>query len=273
VNTPRPLKAERPLPPWSREQATHRKEPQLRRQSSAMSRVAPLFATLTRDMSVAARKERHSETHMTFSRKQATLEQEITIEELHFLRSAPCPVLAISQRITRAIVTRLHAGGMRAPPPIISRIFQEISNGLLAYNGATKMKEIAVPFAFVQFNALLLIVFFIAIPVSMANLAVSHTDAVADSPFLACLVIFSSVLTVGSFTALWLIANELEDPFGAEPNDMPMLQFHNEFCDSLHFLLHHSWMKYDQWAVSEGPWVNPVPGADRRPRAAAPAAT
>ena len=35
-----------------------------------------------------------------------------------------------------------------------------------------------------------------------------------------------SMFTVGSFTALWLIANELEDPFGPDPNDMPMLQFH-----------------------------------------------
>ena len=31
---------------------------------------------------------------------------------------------------------------MRAPPPIVSRIFQELSNGLLAYNNATKMKAI-----------------------------------------------------------------------------------------------------------------------------------
>eukprot|EP00965_Chrysotila_dentata_P149999 4954081-Pleurochrysis_carterae.AAC.1 len=38
------------------------------------------------------------------------------------------------QRIIRAISTRHHAGGLCAPAPIVSRIFQELSNGMLAYN-------------------------------------------------------------------------------------------------------------------------------------------
>lgn len=40
--------------------------------------------------------------------------------------------------------------------------------------------------------------------------------------------VFMSVLTAsliaGGFTALWLVANELEDPFGTDHNDLPMLQ-------------------------------------------------
>ena len=38
----------------------------------------------------------------------------------------------------------------KAPAPIVSRIYQELSNGMLAYNNATKMKEVPVPFAYVQ---------------------------------------------------------------------------------------------------------------------------
>ena len=58
------------------------------------------------------------------------------------LAALAAQVLATAQRIQRSIITRMAAGGMRAPAPIVSRIFQEISNGLLAYNNATKMKEV-----------------------------------------------------------------------------------------------------------------------------------
>ena len=61
--------------------------------------------------------------------KVSELAEGITAPERDLLLAAPCPVFATAQRIQRAIVTRLHAGGMRAPPPIISRIFQEVSNG------------------------------------------------------------------------------------------------------------------------------------------------
>ena len=47
-------------------------------------------------------------------------------------------------RIIRSLTTRQNAGGLPFAPPIISRIYQELSNGLLAYNQAIKLKEIPV---------------------------------------------------------------------------------------------------------------------------------
>ena len=91
---------------------------------------------------------------------------------------------------------------MRAPPPIISRIFQEVSNGLLFYNNATKMKEVPVPFPYVQLNAFLLNIFSCLLcPIAIASF----------TPTL-WLSLSSTVVSVVSFYAVFIVANELEDP-------------------------------------------------------------
>ena len=56
----------------------------------------------------------------------------------------------------------------------------------------------------------------------------------------------------------------VQDPFGDDDNDMPMVQFHHEFCDSLQYALHHSWMDMDYWIVKEGAWKS-APVAAARP--------
>ena len=200
---------------------------------------------------VATAADRHGVTHsapkLTRTEKVQELAAGISLSERKLLLAAPCPVFASAQRIQRAIVTRIHAGGMHAPPPIISRIFQEISNGMLAYNNATKLKEIPVPFAYVQLNAVVLNLFAIVLcPVAIASF----------TPTL-WLSITTTAITVMSFFAVFIVANEMEDPFGTEANDMPMLAYHEEFCASLCALMTAPWVAEDQWLVSEGRWVRP----------------
>ena len=156
-------------------------------------------------------------------------------------------MLATAMRIQRSIITRHAAGGVRAPPPIVSRIFQEISNGILAYNNATKLKEIPVPFGYVQFNALFLFLFQLLSPLAVACFT-------SQSPLLSSILSF---FVVFAFTAIWLVANEMEDPFGSQANDMPMLSYHEEFCSSIAAMLLHPWLDKDQWIVAEGKWVSP----------------
>ena len=183
----------------------------------------------------------------TIQEKNKNLAQGLSPAEVAVLDRAPCPVLATALRIQRSIITRHDSGGVRAPPPIVSRIFQEISNGLLAYNNATKLKEVPVPFAYVQFNALLLLLFTVLAPVAVA----------CFTPKSVILSAVTSFIVVGSFTAIWLVANEMEDPFGCEANDMPMLSYHEEFCASISAMLIAPWLPDDQWLVAEGKWVDP----------------
>jgi len=170
----------------------------------------------------------------------------ISMSELSLLQRSRNPVDRQMQRIIRAISTRHHAGGLCAPAPIVSRIFQELSNGMLAYNQASKLKEVSLPFSYVQFNAALLSIFIVTAPLAIS----AFTDSVAVA------VIFSALI-VGSFTAMWLLANEMEDPFGSEPNDMPVLKLHEDFCAGLHDQLVIPWLPEDTWRVTSGKWINP----------------
>jgi len=167
-------------------------------------------------------------------------------EEQTFLARAPDPVLATVQRLCRAISTRHQFGGVCAPAPIVSRIFQELSNGLLAYNAATKMKEVPVPFAYVQFNAMLLCLFVLITPVAIA----AFTQQIVSSVVISCIV-------VGGFSAMWIVANELEDPFGDDANDLPMIGYHEHFVRSLMRMSTTAWLPRDKWIVQDGLWVDP----------------
>jgi len=171
----------------------------------------------------------------------------LTKDELTLLAAAPCPVVATAQRIQRAIITRQHAGGICAPPPIVSRIFQEISNGLLAYNNATKMKEVPVPFEYVQLNAYLLNTMAILAPIAISAFTASFV-----------LAVIATFVVVGSFYAIFIVANDMEDPFGNQLNDMPMLSYHEEFCATIYAFLTNAWLPEDQWLVRDGPWVDPA---------------
>jgi hypothetical protein len=132
-------------------------------------------------------------------KRAAALNDSFTKEELEFYeQNRACAVHTTVNRILRTISTRLNAGGMPIAPPIISRIYQELSNGLLAYNQAIKMKEIAVPFVYVQYNALLLLFFSLITPFAVG----AFTSSISSS-WETCLV--SGVLSsfvVGSFTAM-----------------------------------------------------------------------
>ena len=167
-------------------------------------------------------------------------------EEITFLKGFPCPVRAMVQRICRTVTTRQMAGGVIAPSPLVSRIFQELSNGMLGYENCTKIKEVPVPFAYVQYNALLLLTFAIITPVAVAGFTRN-----------VVLSVFISILIVGSFGAMWLVTNELEDPFGSDDNDLPLVRYHDVFAQSINEMCKRAWLPRDQWTVANGNWSDP----------------
>lgn len=180
--------------------------------------------------------------HIGRVHRRDALAHRLADREVRYLRGRPDPVLTTAQRITRAVTTRGLSAGWKCPPPIVSRVFQELSNGLLAYNNAMKMKQVPVPFAYVQFNALLLNSFNILCPIAVAR----FTENIVMSGLTAALI-------TGGFTALWLVANELEDPFGTDHNDLPVLQYHTEFCGGVRSLL--VFLEEDTWTTGAGPWA------------------
>lgn len=120
--------------------------------------------------------------------------------ELTALMNAGDPVHLIAHRIHRCLTTRqLGHEGWRVPPPVYSRVYAELAEGMQSYNAALKLKRIAVPFGFVQLNAVLLLSAVLLTPISIA----CFSSTVSMS-------VFVSVLTVGGFVSMWLVANEME---------------------------------------------------------------
>ena len=91
-----------------------------------------------------------------------------------------------------------------------------------------------------QLNAMLLLIFMIITPIAIPCFS-------SNGPF----AIGASVVVVGAFSSLWMLANDLEDPFGQDANDMPMVEYHEEFCRSLQEALCQPWTSKDTWLPAE----------------------
>ena len=113
------------------------------------------------------------------------------------------------------------------PPPVLSRLYQVLSDG---HNGFMQAKKVAFtpfPLPYAQLVLLFLFVLMISGPVVIV--------AYVNSTFLAgCL---SFLATTASF-ALNEVGRELEHPFGHEPNDLPLSELHYDFNVRLVSLLH-----------------------------------
>ena len=94
------------------------------------------------------------------------------------------------------------------------------------------------PFAFVQVNALMLIVFNLIAPVAIANF--SSTISMA---------MLTTMVVVGAFSAMFLVANEMEDPFGTEANHLDLRLYHAHFVGSLRDML--AFFPEDSWLAAE----------------------
>lgn len=119
---------------------------------------------------------------------------------------------------------------LEAAPPIQSRMYQELSNGMLGMNQCVKLADVPFPFPYAQLLTLLLIVFACFIPVYI----VAFTQSMIVGP----------IMSFALFQGIWGLnetAKELENPFGPDVNDITIGDFHLRFLDSLHevFVSHH----------------------------------
>jgi hypothetical protein len=108
------------------------------------------------------------------------------------------------------------------PGPILSRFYQEMSNGMLGFNQAFKITFVPFPFPFAQILGILLCLFVFICPLMVAQM----TRGRIIPPVLS----FAAIL---GYWGLNQIAVELENPFGDDPNDLPLPETHDTFVNSL----------------------------------------
>lgn len=107
-----------------------------------------------------------------------------------------------------------------AAPPIQSRMYQELSNGMLGFNQCIKLADVPFPFPYAQMLTWLLCCFAAFIPI--------YVTVFSKSMYV------STILSFCLFQGIWglnEVAKELENPFGTDENDICLGDFHLRFLD------------------------------------------
>jgi len=121
------------------------------------------------------------------------------------------PVYLVYSWLQVELMERLGAGGLKAPPPITTRIWQSMTRGMQGFNDAMAIKDTPFPFPFAQNIALLLWVFGLTCGYIMCMFV--------SSEFWVMLLTFMAVF---GFNSLNEVAKELENPFGDDDNDLEL---------------------------------------------------
>lgn len=162
-------------------------------------------------------------------------------ESLKAVRDSDCKTELVFQWIQMAIVDNIKTGVLSIPPPILSRAFQELANGMVAAHDAIKISCIPFPFPYAQTCDLLLIMHWILCPLVVAPWVTSEWWS-----FSFC---FAQVFCMWTMNR---IAVEIENPFGADSNDLDGEDMQMEMNRHLSLLLSPSTKKTPHLVFREG---------------------
>lgn len=123
-------------------------------------------------------------------------------EVINRVVTAEHPTTLIGQWITELVVEGIHDGVITAPPPIVSRCFQEFANGMVAFHDAVKIQSTDFPFPYTQMAGILLIAHALITPFVMCQWVIW--------PSWVFVLTFIQVLI---FWSLYFTAIEIEYPF------------------------------------------------------------
>lgn len=132
----------------------------------------------------------------------------------------------IFQWIQQLIVENIKVGVLSIPAPILSRSFQEMANGMVAFHDAMKISYVPFPFPYAQTCDCLLILHFMITPFVLSQWM--------NEPVWAGVFSFVQVFILW---ALNFIAVELQNPFGMDANDIDGRAMQMEMNEHLLLLL------------------------------------
>jgi len=121
-------------------------------------------------------------------------------------------------------IVREHLSGSlgNVAPPIISRIFQFLGDGMIYYNHGRKIMFIPFPFGHAQLSVLFALIMVLVIPYLMHQYT--------DEPSVGALLTFLTVLCLEGINE---VARDLENPFRNFPNELPLVTFQAQFNEAL----------------------------------------
>jgi hypothetical protein len=143
-------------------------------------------------------------------------------EERYSLMKADNKVDLVHSWIIEAVSCASLDGRILTQPPILSRVYQELSNGMLGFNQAYKIALVQFPFAFAQMLTVFLVAFLFCCPIAVYV----FTGGEFLTPAL-------TLFTVLGFWGIHEIAVEIENPFGTSVNHLPLRELHETINETL----------------------------------------
>jgi len=147
-------------------------------------------------------------------------------DSLQFLMEAHDKCEVCLQWIQRLIGEANETQTIKVAPPILSRVYNQLGNGIVNLNNARKITEFPIPFPLAQMITFMLL-FHWGITAFVCAASVQTT-------FWAGLISF---VVVFSFWSINYIAVELEQPFGDDANDLPLNDMQEDLNKSLSQLM------------------------------------
>jgi len=115
---------------------------------------------------------------------------------------------------------------LKVAPPILSRVYNQLGNGIVNLNNARKITEFPIPFPLAQMISFMLLFHWLI----TAFICAASVDRSFWAGILSFIVTFS-------FQSINYIAVELEMPFGDDANDLPLHEMQSDLNASLRSLM------------------------------------
>lgn len=151
-----------------------------------------------------------------------------TLLYLSWCRKQGFNLVEVALHMIQVLVTENHENNILAiAPPILSRVYQELSRGMVNLHNAKKITDTQFPFPYAQLISCLLLVHLFLTPFVVSAFVQNH--------WWSAMITFVPVFGMFSVNS---VATELEMPFGDDDNDLNMKHFQTEMNNSLLMLIH-----------------------------------
>ncbi|KAG2432141.1 hypothetical protein HXX76_009067 [Chlamydomonas incerta] len=134
---------------------------------------------------------------------------------------------AVFALINQLYIRRISEGGLQTLAPLVSRLGGIAEEGMAAFGHCTKLATTQFPFPWAQ-----VVMAFLAILGSLLPFVVT---SFVDQLWMAVTLSFIVVLTYWSLNE---VATEMEDPFGFDPNDLPLARYAFDFNNGIISAVH-----------------------------------
>jgi len=132
----------------------------------------------------------------------------------------------VYQWIKMFLVLSQQQGILKAPPPILSRVYEEMHKGLIIFNEIMQVSSWPFPFPYCQMAVVMTQLHLVITPLVICQWTGWHITA------------FSLTLLSGiTMVAMDCIATEIENPLGDDVNDLPVHEMHMRLNQELLMLM------------------------------------